>query len=109
MSPTKHQFDFLIEYVLALLEENKITLTEEQKKIYVPQIMAQVEMRLGLKLIPQLDGKQTEKFVKLTNNGSASSEEWKKFWYDSVPNFADQVKETLVEFSEKTKQLLASK
>ena len=109
MSPTKHQFDFLIEYVLALLEENKISLTEEQKKIYVPQIMAQAEMRLGLKLLPQLDGKQTDKFVKLSNNENTSPEEWKKFWHDCVPNFAEQVKEILVEFSEKTKQLLAAK
>ncbi len=109
MSQTKHQFDFLIEYVLALLEENKISLAEEQKKIYVPQIMAQVEMRLGLKLLPQLNDKQTDKFVKLSNNENTSPEEWKNFWHDSAPNFEEKVKEVLVEFTEKTKQLLASK
>lgn len=109
MSQTTHQFDFLIEYVLALLEENKIDLSEEQKKIYVPQILAQVEMRLGVKLLPQLDGKQTDMFVKLSNNESATPEEWKNFWHESVPTFDADVKDILVEFAEKTKQLLASK
>lgn len=109
MSQTAHQFDFLIEYVLALLEENKIDLTEEQKKIYVPQILAQVEMRLGAKLLPQLDAKQTDKFVKLSNNENTTPDEWKNFWYESVPSFDADVKDILVEFAEKTKQLLASK
>mgnify|MGYP001559283188 CR=1 FL=1 len=109
MSQTTHQFDFLIEYVLALLEENKIELSEEQKKIYVPQILAQVEMRLGAKLLPKLDGKQTDRFVKLSNNEGASPEEWKAFWHESVPTFEEDVKNILTEFAEKTKQLLASK
>ncbi len=109
MAQTTHQFDFLIEYVLALLDENKIELSEEQKKIYVPQILAQVEMRLGSKLLPQLDGKQTDKFVKLSNNENTTPEEWKNFWYESVPSFEEDVKDILVEFAEKTKQILASK
>lgn len=109
MPQTTHQFDFLIEYVLALLDENKIELSEEQKKIYVPQILAQVEMRLGVKLLPQLDGKQTDKFVKLSNSENTTPEEWKSFWHESVPTFEEDVKDILTEFAEKTKQLLASK
>jgi len=109
MPQTTHQFDFLIEYVLALLEENKIDLSEEQKKIYVPQILAQVEMRLGVKLLPKLDGKQTDRFVKLSNNENTTPEEWKSFWHESTPTFAEDVKGVLVEFAEKIKQLLAVK
>lgn len=109
MAQTTHQFDFLIEYVLALLEENKIELSEEQKKIYVPQILAQVEMRLGVKLLPQLDAKQTDRFVKLSNNAKTTPEEWKSFWYESVPTFEEDMKSVLMEFAEKTRQLLASK
>lgn len=109
MSETKHQFDFLIEYVLALLEENKIILNDEQKKVYVPQIMAQVEMRLGLKLLPQLNEKQTERFVKMSNNAGTTPEEWSKFWHECLPNFESEVKEVLAVFTEKTKQMLAAK
>lgn len=107
MAQTTHQFDFLIEYVLALLEENKIEMSEEQKKVYVPQVLAQLEMRLGLKLLPKLDDKQKDKFIKLMNNESTAAEEWKSFWYDSAPTFEEDLKEVLVEFSEKTKQILS--
>lgn len=101
------KFDFLIEYILALLEENKIELTDEQKKVYVPQILAQVELRLGLKLLPQLTDEQKDKFAKMVNQ-EAGPQEWSKFWHEAVPAFDDDVKEVLMGFAEKTKQILAS-
>ena len=108
MAQATHHFDFLIEYVLALLEENDIKLTDDQKKMYVPQILAQVEMRLGLELLPKLRDADKEKFTKLSNNENASAEEWKKFWYAAVPTFEEDIKQVLVTFSEKVKQILAN-
>jgi hypothetical protein len=107
MAQNTHQFDFLIEYVLALLEENKISLTDEQKKIYVPQILAQVELRLGLELLPKLTAPQKEKFVKLANNVNTTPGEWKIFWHSAVPSFEEEVKGVLIAFAEKIKQILA--
>ncbi len=107
MAQDTHHFDFLTEYVLALLEENDIELTDDQKKMYVPQILAQLEMRLGLELLPKLSEAQKEKFAKMTNNENISVEEWKKFWYGAVPTFEIDIKNTLITFAEKVKQILA--
>jgi len=107
MPKNTHHFDFLIEYVLALLEENGIELTDDQKKIYVPQILAQVEMRLGLELLPKLSDDQKTTFAKLANTEGTSAESWRKFWYQALPSFEEDIKNVLIDFSEKVKQILA--
>ncbi|TAN33845.1 hypothetical protein EPN28_01240 [Patescibacteria group bacterium] len=105
--PAQPKFDFLIEYILGLLEKNNINLTAEQKKIYVPQILAQVELRLGLKLLPLLNEKQKDKFVKLMNHDKTTPTEWSDFWHESVPTFDEDVQTVLMEFAEKVKTILA--
>jgi hypothetical protein len=51
------QFDFLTEYVLELLKQNGLgNLSDEQKNAYVPQVLAPVEQRLGLELLPSRKG-----------------------------------------------------
>lgn len=108
MAEVTPKFDFLIEYVLSLLETNNINLSVEQKGMYVPQLLAQVEMRLGLKLLPKLNDEQKEAFTDLTNSKNTTPQEWEKFWHESVPTFDEDVKEVLVEFAEEAKQILAS-
>ena len=103
------QFNFLVEYILALLEENNVNLTEEQKKMYVPQILAQVELRLGLELMPKLNAEQKEEFTNLSNNENATAEQWKNFWESSVPTFEEDVKNVLIKFTERVRQILAEK
>lgn len=104
----KPKFDFLIEYVLALFEENKLNLTEEQKKLYIPQILGQIELRLGVELLPKLNAAQKEVFVKMTNDPKTTAMDWNKFWKDSVPTFDEDVKNILVKFAEKVKTILAA-
>lgn len=103
MAKASMQLDFLIDFILSLLENNGIELTESQKKMYVPQLLAQVEARLGLQLLPKLNDAQKEKFAKLTNDKKTTPGEWKKFWY-AVSGFEEDVKSVLGDFAAKVKQ-----
>ncbi len=105
---SQNQFGFLIEYVLALLDENKISLTDEQKKMYVPQLLAQVEMRLGMDLLPKLNEKQKEQLARLTNDPKTTNEQWKKFWHASIPTFENDVKVVLMKFAERVRQIMSA-
>lgn len=101
------KFDFLIEYVLALLEKNNINLDEEQKKMYVPQILAQLELRLGLELMTKLNDEQKEEFSKMFEDFNTSSEQWNIFWHKSIPTFDEDVNLVLMAFAEKVKKILS--
>lgn len=101
------KFDFLIEYVLALLEENNIILDDEQKKMYVPQILAQVELRLGLQMLSKLNEGQKKQFSELLDNPKTSPEQWNRFWHDSIPTFDAEVKSVLLAFAEKVKTIMS--
>lgn len=107
MAQQMPKLDFLVEYILALLEENKINLTEEQQKVYVPQILSQVELRLGLEIFPKLNDAQKNEFTKLMNNANTTADQWKNFWFSSVPTFEEDVKKVLMNFSDKVRQILA--
>ena len=106
MATATRQFDFLIEYVLALLDENKLNLTDEQKKMYIPQLLAQVELRLGADLLPKLSATHKEQFAALANNQNTSPEQWKGFWHAAVPTFEEDVKTVLMKFAERVRQIL---
>ncbi len=106
MAQQMPKLDFLVEYILVLLEENKINLTEEQQKVYVPQILAQVELRLGLEIFPKLNDSQKDKFTKLMNDANTTADQWKDFWFSSVPTFEEDVKKVLMNFSDKVRQIL---
>ena len=106
MAVTTPQFDFLIEYVLALLEANDVILDDAQKQVYVPQIAGQASMRLGLVLMPKLNEQQQKQLTVLMNN-NASAKEWLGFWKASVPTFEDDVKNVLLEFTDKVKPILS--
>lgn len=108
MEEKNPQFDFLIEYVLKLLEENNVSLSEEQKNVYVPQLLAQIEFRLGAELLPKLDEAQKKEFAKLAGSEETTSEQWKDFWYGAAPTFEEDIKDILVEFAQRVKQILAS-
>lgn len=101
------KFDFLAEYALELLKQNNLDLSGEQKNIYLPQILGQVEERLGLELLPKLNEAQMNEMARLVNDAQAGAEEWKKFWYSAIPTFEQDVKNVLISFAEEVKQLLA--
>jgi hypothetical protein len=103
---TDNSFDFLTGYVLQLFEEHGLSdLTEEQKQLYVPQLLSHVERRIGIVLLPKLSDEDRETFVSFTNK-EASQEEWKTFWYEAIPTFEEDVKNVLTEFSDSVGKIL---
>jgi len=107
MPEQQAQFDFLTDYVLKLLEENGLgDLTDEQKNVYVPQLLGQVEQRLGLALMPKLDDAQLEQFTALVNKSGAGPAEWEAFWKGAIPTFEQDVQNVLTEFGGKVKEIL---
>lgn len=108
MSPVHTQFDFLKGYVEALLIQNGFdNLSEQQKEIYVPQILGHLEQRIGIEMLPKLSEEKIKVFAKLLEKESTSPEDWKDFWYGSVENFEEEVKQILLAFAERVKQILA--
>lgn len=93
------QATFLVQFVDEMLKETGLAnLTPEQKQIYVPQMTALLEQRIGLKLVPQLDETQMQNLADLADK-DASAEAWKTFWYNAIPNFEEQIKNILSEFA----------
>lgn len=102
-----NSFDFLTGYVLKLFEEHGLSdLTDEQKQLYVPQLLSHVERRIGIALLPKLSEADRERFVALSN-AETSEEEWKSFWYESISAFEEEVKTVLTEFSDTVGKILS--
>ncbi len=99
-------FNFLVDYVLRLLADNNIQLTEEQQTMYIPQLLSQVELRLGLELLPKLNELQKNQFAAMTNDTHTTADEWREFWIASVPTFEEDVKMVLQTFAGRVKELL---
>ncbi|HLC69454.1 MAG TPA: DUF5663 domain-containing protein [Patescibacteria group bacterium] len=100
------KFTFLEQYILEVLAQNGLdNLNEELKKSYLPQLMVEAEYRLGLALMPKLNETQVDEFMAFVEKG-ADGEEMMKFWQAAVPDFQEQVKETLLKFSEEVSGIL---
>jgi len=105
---TKKEYSFLDEYISEIIKNSKVgALSEENEKIYLPQLVAQAEVRLGSALMPKLDDKSAEEFTKLLNNEMSTSEEWQAFWRKSVSDFDEVVSKILIDFAEECKVILA--
>jgi len=105
---TTSQFDFLTEYVLEILEQNNIQLTEEQKDLYIPRLLTQVEQRLGLELVPKLTEEQLVSFNSLLEKEHTTSLEWETFWKQALPTLEEDVKGILNIFADEVRQILAA-
>lgn len=101
------QVDFLSDYIVQLLQENDMQLTEQQMNFYVPQLLSQLEQRIGMELLPKLDEEKMDAFSRLLDRPAATTEEWQEFWYMAVPKFDDEIKMILLSFAEDVKRLLA--
>lgn len=99
--------NYLEQYVLKALEENGFAnLTEENKKLMLPQFVAEAEKRIGATLLPMLNEESAEKFAELTKQESTGPEEWWKFWTENIPNFAEVVDKVLSDYKEEIKTAL---
>ena len=108
MTKETKQFDFLAVYIEKVLYENGLDrLSEEQKKIYVPQLTSHLEERIGLEMLPKLSEENLLKFANLAEAEDTSEEDWKNFWYSSISNFEEELKMVLEKFSKSASTILS--
>ena len=100
--------NFLNDYVGALLKDLGLEdLNEEQRERYVPQLLRQVQDRIGIELIPKLSDEQLDRFSELANDAEASNEVWKDFWLSSIPDFDEELERILSEFAKEAREILS--
>ncbi|MEK7084267.1 MAG: DUF5663 domain-containing protein [Patescibacteria group bacterium] len=102
MSP----FGFLGEFIEELLRQANFQLTEEQKDVYIPQLLVLVEERMGTLLLAALSEENRKQYDTMIEAEDASADEWKRFWHSAVPDFDDKIKEALKGFTEDFKKAL---
>ena len=103
------KFDFLTAYVEKILADvGFIGISNENKKIFLPQFAAQVQARIGASVMPLLDEEAGEELVQMMEKEVVSENEWLSFWQRYVPNFQEVVDGVLQKFAEEMK-MFASK
>jgi hypothetical protein len=99
--------NFLEETIEALFDETDLSLlTEEQKDIYRPQFLIELEARIGNAIMPQLDSEGLDEFVRMIDDPQTAAEDWNKFWTGHIPNFEALIKQTVSEFASEMAQAL---
>lgn len=99
MSITDYKLNFLEQVILDFLNTTSIgDLTKENAQAYLPQLVAEVQFRIGESLSPFLTEQSAMEFVRMVGNDGTSPEEWKNFWQKTVPNFEKIVDDTLKSF-----------
>ncbi|MBI2989798.1 MAG: hypothetical protein HYY51_01230 [Candidatus Magasanikbacteria bacterium] len=100
--------NFLSDYVDALLKDIGLEdLSGEQRERYVPQLLRQVQDRIGIELIPKLSDEQLDRFSDLANDNASSNEAWKDFWLSSIPDFDQELERILSEFAKEAREILS--
>lgn len=94
------------ERVLKLLSEEDITLTEEEKKKYIPQFVQIAEEQLGGELVKRLEEPYMDEFEKLFSNLATTEQEWSEFWNRAIPNFLECVNESIEKSGTKIREAL---
>lgn len=96
--------NFLEEYVLKVLTDNGFkNLSEENRRLFLPQFVAEAEKRLGLAVVPLLSKEAVEQLAKMAQKETAP-EEWWNFYNTNVPNFPELVKSVLEKYAMEVKQ-----
>jgi len=109
MTDVTPKFDFLTAYVEKILADvGFVGLSEENKKMFLPQFAAQVQARIGASVMPLLDENAGEELVRMMDKQNVTENEWLVFWQEYVPNFQEVVDEVLQKFAEEMK-MFASK
>lgn len=99
---------FLQQYIDNVLAGVGITdLTDDQKNTYYPQLLAQLEERIGLEFMPKLNPEQLGTFTRMMDNMHTSPEDWEAFWRQSVPDFDTHMGKVLQGFADDVKAAMA--
>src|SRR3989344_8282873 len=83
------QTSFLAQVAEQILAQNFGALSAEQKQQYTPTLVALLEERVGIELLPKLNDAQTEQFVDLAENDKTTPAEWRGFLSGAGPDFVD--------------------
>ena len=94
-------------YIENVLQEQDITLTEDQKQFYLPQLSTMAEKHVGAALMEKLTLDQLKEFEQLFSNDETTAEEWNAFWNKSIPQFESVVENHMRTFAEKVRSILA--
>ena len=99
--------NFTDAYVENLLESQGITLTDQQKQFYLPQLATMAEKHVGAALMARLNESQVAEFQNLFEKDTTTGEEWNHFWKTSIPDFESAVETSLQSFGTKVRDILA--
>lgn len=101
--------NLLENYVADVLKANGFeNLSEENKKIFLPQFTAEAEKRIGLAILPLLTV-ETAKELEAMSKKETTPEEWWTFCSANIPNFITVVGDTLKQYAEEVKEVLQKK
>ena len=101
------QFDFLEHFILDLLAQNGLgELDEDQRALYVPKLLAQLEQRIGLEMMPKLPEDKLDEFALLLDNEQTTAEEWQTFWYGAIEHFEQELQGVLTRFAADVTKIL---
>jgi len=101
------QFDFIQVYADRLLDDNGFAdLDETTRSQYAPQLISEIERRVGLKLMPVLSVEADAQLNEMIANPKTTPEDLKKFWFDNVPDFETKVRQILGDFAEEFKGIM---
>ncbi len=99
---------FLEEFAEDLLTKLGLpNLTETERQHFLPQIITNLELRLGDVLLPQVPDSAAPEFRSLSANDS-TPEQWLAFWQKTVPNFQELVAQVLKDFAQESQNIFAS-
>ncbi len=100
------QPDFIHVYVVRVMQE--IGLNEAQQTQYLPLLRPQIEERIGLLLAPKLPPERLNEMMELAEKKDASTDVWRTFWYDAIPNFEAEFEQVMQTLTKEIQQMLAT-
>lgn len=102
------QTDQLEQFIVDTLRGSGLPdLDEEQINTFVPTLLAQLEQRIGIEMLPKLTEDHLDAFAKLIDNPDTTANDWQNFWYDSVPNFDVEIKRIMDSFAKDVKEVVS--
>ncbi len=103
------QQDVLEQFILKLLADNGLgNITDDQRAIYVPKLLSQLEQRIGIELMPKLSEPHLDKFSALIDDTQTTPETWQAFWHEAVPDFEQALQDIMEEFAADVSEQLAA-
>lgn len=98
-----HPFESMLTQVL---EEAGIVLDDSLKATYMPQLLGQLDERIGYTLVPKIKESHEARFAELVDAEDTDQATWAVFWKEAVDDFEGVVGQVLKDFVEEMKGIL---